>query len=231
MGEIIYGSDVKFTTLPVDTTIIFNPDLTYGTVSDIEGNTYKTVQIGTQVWMAENLKVTKYRDGSSIQNIKDKYTWINDTIGAYCLWENSNLYGSTFGHLYNYYAVANKSNLCPTGWHVPTNDEWTSLITYLGGEIFAGNKLKETGTTHWQGPYTDATNETGFTALPGGYLDSTIGVDVGLGTFGVWWSSTMSSGSTSLISIMSCFDSECYVGGIQSRLMSEGISVRCIKDN
>jgi uncharacterized protein (TIGR02145 family) len=230
--EIIYGSDVKFTTLPIDTIKIFNPDLTYGTVSDIDGNTYKTIQIGTQLWMAENLKVTKYRDGSSIQNIKDKYTWSVDTIGAYCTYDN-NLYGATFGYLYNYYTVADKRNLCPIGWHVPTDSEWTILTTYLGGEIFAGSKLKETGMTHWQSPNTDATNETGFTALPGGFLDgfySYYGFN-GIGTLGVWWSSTMSSNLTSLTANLYYYDSGFIVGGYQSHLLYDGISVRCVKNN
>ncbi|MGA1977658.1 MAG: fibrobacter succinogenes major paralogous domain-containing protein [Bacteroidales bacterium] len=227
--QVRYGSDVEFKTLPLDTIIVFNPNLTYGVVSDIDGNNYKTIQIGTQVWMAENLRVTKYRNGSSIQNIEDQNTWINNISGAYCFFMNNKLYGATFGCFYNFYAVANKSNLCPTGWHVPSNDEWTTLGTYLGGIFDAGGKLKETGETHWYSPNTGATNETGFTALPGGYYMSYESGEAfcEIGTRETWWSATTADTSDALVYITD------YVGefGAFGYPMIDGISVRCLKDN
>jgi uncharacterized protein (TIGR02145 family) len=158
------------------------------TVTDIDGNVYHTVTIGSQTWMAENLKVTRYRDSSSIPNVTIDSVWTGLSTGAYC-WSNNNIYlGNTYGALYNWYAVNNTKGLCPTGWHVPSEDEWTTLTDYLGGA--AGGKLKETGTTHWNYPNGSATNESGFTALPGGGRGEFFG-DVG--RYGDWWSSSESS--------------------------------------
>ncbi len=139
------------------------------TLTDIEGNEYKVVKIGEQVWMAENLLTTKYNDSTAIPLVTDITAWGNLSTPGYCWYNNdSATYAQTYGALYNWYTV-NTGNLCPTGWHVPTDTEWTTLTTYHGGESVAGGKLKETGTTHWDTPNTGATNETGFTALPGGY--------------------------------------------------------------
>ena len=139
-----------------------------GTVSDIDGNTYKTVTIGTQTWMAENLRVARYKNGTEIPLVTDETDWAALSTPGYCWYNNDEAtYKANYGALYNWYTVST-SNLCPTGWHVPTDAEWTTLTTYLGGESVAGGKLKETGTTHWTSPNTGATNETGFTALPGG---------------------------------------------------------------
>jgi uncharacterized protein (TIGR02145 family) len=137
------------------------------TVTDVEGNVYNTVTIGNQTWMKENLKVTKYRDGTAIgtttasipNDSSSKYQWAYN--GA-----ESNV--STYGRLYTWYAATDSRGVCPSGWHLPTNAEWTTLITYLG-ESVAGGKMKEAGTTHWISPNTGATNSSGFTALPGGY--------------------------------------------------------------
>jgi uncharacterized protein (TIGR02145 family) len=165
--KMYYGPEVTFTTLKLDTIIKFNPNLTYGSLLDIDGNIYKTIQIGSQVWMAENLRVTKFRNGSNIQQI-DKNWDDTDTLGAYCYFKNHSSYVTTFGLLYSYYAIVNSQKLCPTGWHVPDENEWTILETDLGGPSVAGGKLKESGTTHWLVPNDGATNESGFTALPGG---------------------------------------------------------------
>jgi uncharacterized protein (TIGR02145 family) len=136
--------------------------------TDGDNNNYPVVKIGTQTWMAENLKTTKYNDGNVIPNVTDG-TWSTLTTPAYCWYVNDAVtYKATYGALYNWYTV-NTGKLCPTGWHAPTDAEWTILNTYLGGESVAGGKLKETGTAHWNSPNTGATNETGFTALPGGY--------------------------------------------------------------
>jgi uncharacterized protein (TIGR02145 family) len=223
--EKVYGSDLEFTTLPFDKTLIFNSGLIYGSLSDNEGNTYKTIQIGTQVWMAENLIATKYRDGSSIQNIEDEKKWYADTIGAYCLFKNGLYYGNTFGNLYNFYAVAGQHNLCPTGWHVPSIAEWTILEVYLGNN--AGGKLKEAGTTHWDSPNTGATNESGFTAIPG---SSRIQGFDDVGNFGGWWSFPKHDASTSLTIEVGSKSNLLFVGK-EGFYFNFGLSVRCLKDN
>jgi len=136
--------------------------------SDFDGNYYHTVVIGTQTWMVDNLLVTHFRDGTNIPNVTDNTAWAGLTTPGYC-WYNNDFatYKATYGALYNWYTVST-GNLCPVGWHVPSDAEWTTLGTFLGGDNIAGSKLKEVGTNHWSSPNTDATNETGFTALPGG---------------------------------------------------------------
>jgi uncharacterized protein (TIGR02145 family) len=213
--------------------IIFNPDLTYGTMSDIDGNTYKTIQIGTQTWMAENLKVTKYSNGSAIPLVTDEAAWAALTTPGYCWYDNdAATHKGTYGALYNWYVVDTVSNgsknVCPMGWHVPTDAEWTSLITYLGGEDIAGGKLKETGKTHWKDPNQGATNESGFTALPGG-LRSLDGVSYNIGISGSWWSST-----EYLYPYGAYLWSFGYIDSKACRSYNDGkingLSVRCVKD-
>jgi uncharacterized protein (TIGR02145 family) len=172
------------------TTAVFNSNVTYGTMTDQDGNVYKTLTIGTQTWMAENLRTTIYNDGTAIHNVTDNDEWLGLTIGAYCNYNNTTSVDTiaTYGRLYNWYAV-NTGKLAPTGWHVPTDAEWTQLADYLGGTSVAGGKLKETDTSHWNSPNTSATNETGFTALPGGGRGG--GRPFGdIGGRGFWWSAT-----------------------------------------
>jgi uncharacterized protein (TIGR02145 family) len=209
-----YGSVVSFTTP--------------GTLTDIDGNVYNTVVIGTQVWMAENLKTTRYRNGDPIRYISDSTQWnIYLATGAYCTYRNDNSYANIYGHLYNWYAVNNNRKIAPSGWHIPSNDEWTTLTTFLGGFLVAGGKLKEAGTTHWASPNTGATNETGFTALPGGYRDGYEGMFEYLKTYLYMWSSTSADNSKGWCRFM---DNE---GIIESEFVFEkifGFSVRCMKD-
>ena len=137
-------------------------------ITDIEGNSYNTVLIDSQCWMAENLVTTKYNDGTDIPYVTDGTAWMNLSTAAYAWYNNDEAtYGNTYGALYNWHVV-NSSNICPNGWHVPTTSEWTSLTTYLGGVSIAGGKLKESGTEHWDSPNLGATNESGFTSLPAG---------------------------------------------------------------
>jgi len=131
-----------------------NPTTTAGKVTDIDGNVYDTVKIGTQIWIIENLKTTKYNDGTSIPMVTDSAAWINLTTPGYCWHKNTSAsYKNTYGALYNWYAV-NTGKLAPKGWHVPSDAEWTTLITYLGGDSIAGGKMKETGMSHWFSPNT-----------------------------------------------------------------------------
>lgn len=155
-----YGSQQSFTT----TGSLAN----CGTVTDIDGNVYNTVTIGTQCWMVENLKTTKYNDGTSIPNITDYTAWSGLATGAWCYYNNDANSYATYGRQYNWYAV-NTSKLAPIGWHVPSDAEWVILINYLGGASVAGGTMKESGTNHWVFPNTGATNSSGFSGLPGGH--------------------------------------------------------------
>ncbi len=148
--------------------IIFNPSVVYDSMTDQDGNTYKTVTLGTQTWMAENLKVVHYRNGDPIPNVTDDQDWWNLRTGAYCDYGNAPEVSKVYGKLYNWYAVDDSRNIAPSGWHVPTNEEWGILVNYLRGYMEAGGKLKESDYTHWPSPNVGANNITGFTAIPGG---------------------------------------------------------------
>lgn len=159
------------------------------TVTDIDGNVYHTVKIGTQVWMVENLRVTKFNDGVAIPLVEDNEPWSELSAAGYCWYNNDEAnFKSEYGALYNWYAVEN-DKLCPVGWHVASNEEWKTLIDYLGGEDVAGGKLKEFGTSHWLSPNAGATNASNFSALPGGgrYFDGTWWE---VGGFANYWTST-----------------------------------------
>ena len=132
------------------------------TVTDINGNVYNVIVIGSQSWFKESLKATKYNDGTDIPNVIDNTLWSTNSTGAYCDYNNTSSNSTLYGRLYNWYVIGstNPKNVCPTGWHVATDADWTALATFLGGESVAGGKLKETGTTHWTTPNTGATNET-----------------------------------------------------------------------
>ena len=220
-----YGNQVTFKTLANVNGVNFNPDLTYGTINDIDGNLYQTITIGNQTWMAENLKTTRYRNGDPIPNITDGTSWQGLTTGAY-VWYNNNqeTYKST-GALYNWYAVTDVRNLAPAGWHVPTDAEWSTLTTLLG-ESVAGGKMKETGTTHWTTPNTGATNESGFTALPGGYSNYNCTFS-DLGTYGWWWTSSEFSSTEGVNRYMNYNLSRAYRSANNKVI---GFSVRCVRD-
>jgi uncharacterized protein (TIGR02145 family) len=214
------------------TTAIFNPDLTYGTVTDQDGNIYKTIVIGTQTWMAENLRTTKYNDGTPIPHVSNDTDWCSLTTGAYCNYNNTSNADSisTYGRLYTWYTVGT-GKLAPAGWHVCTDNDWRTLIAYLGGDRIAGGKMKEAGTTHWSSPNTGADNSSGFTALPGGYRcfwegDSIFG---GIGDAGAWWSSDYWYGDI-WVRIVENDISATYLDAVNLERKVYGFSVRCIKD-
>jgi uncharacterized protein (TIGR02145 family) len=194
--------------------------------SDIDGNVYHTVVIGSQEWMVENLKTTKYNDGTAIPLVTDGTEWNNLTTPGYCWYNNdAATYKNTYGALYNWYSV-NMGKLAPTGWHVPTDSDWSTLGTYLGGDAVAGGKLKEVGTTHWNSPNTGATNETGFSALPGGSCGG--GNFVNVGIFGNWWSATENGASIAYSRSLSC--SSFTLGYWWNYNKNCGFSVRCVRD-
>jgi uncharacterized protein (TIGR02145 family) len=202
-------------------------------ITDNDGNTYKTVIIGTQTWMAENLKTAKYSDGTPIPNITDNIQWENNTTGAWSYYNNDVANNAKYGKLYNWYAMNKTSNgnknVCPTGWHVPTDTEWTVLTDYLGGLTIAGGKMKEVGTTSWNKPNTDATNTSLFSALPGGYRDD--GSYKSIGNYGNWWSSTeldlVSAWNYGLYSFNGNFNGNAYR---YYSVKTYGLSVRCLRD-
>ena len=200
-------------------------DLT-GTVTDVDGNTYNTVTIGTQVWMKENLRTTKYRNADPIPNVTDPTQWYTIITGAYCDYNNDLTYSATYGRLYNWYAV-NTGILAPAGWHIPSDAEWTVLENYLGDASLAGGKLKEMGTTHWQSPKAAATNETGFTGFPGGYRSSS-GSYYDITYMGVWWSSTTGSDISYAYYRFLDFNTGFVIRNEDYKV--DGYSVRCIRD-
>ena len=164
------------------------------TVTDIDGNIYHQVTIGTQVWLAENLKTTRYRNGDVIPNETVDSLWnklSNNSTGALCNYNNDVNTGNTYGFLYNWYAASDSRGLAPEGWHVASEADWQTLVTYLGGDTVAGGKLKEAGTAHWSSPNAGATNQSGFTALPAG-LRVYSGKFEMMGTMGLFWTSTPS---------------------------------------
>lgn len=200
-----------------------------GTVTDIEGNSYKTVVIGNQEWMAENLKTTKYNDGTDIPLEEENKTWIAITTPAYCWYSNDQHNKDYFGALYNWHAVYT-GKLCPEGWRVPTDDEWTQLTDFLGGLEIAGGKLKQSGTELWNSPNFGANNESGFSALPGGYR---YGYFWGNGEFyekglnGYFWTSTEYTDTHARTRTVNAERAKVYQSVF---VKNNGFCVRCMKD-
>ena len=206
-----YGNTVSFTTKN-------------GAI-DSDGNIYNAITIGTQIWLLENLKTTKYNDGTDIPLVTTTASWINLTTPAYCWYNNdASTYKADYGALYNWYTV-NTGKICPIGWHVPIKTEWETLITYVGG-VSAIGKLKETGTAHWINPNEGATNESGFTAFGGGYRTS-VGAFGQLGQSGIWWAAATNGIYTGFNLFLTNYSSQSvyYDNG-----KSYGHSVRCLKN-
>ncbi|NLD95230.1 MAG: hypothetical protein GX639_21480 [Fibrobacter sp.] len=195
-------------------------------VMDNDGNLYATVTIGTQVWLVENLKTTKYRDGTPIPNVINNTDWSNLLTPGYCWYNNNGQNKEPTGALYNWYTV-NTGNLAPAGWHVPTDAEWGTLETYLGGSSVSGGKLKVTGTTYWESPNNGATNESGFSAFPGGDRDGGGGTFSSFSMSGVWWSTTELDTDNAAY---------CYMTALSARFFRSdgtkkcGFRVRCVRD-
>lgn len=201
-----------------------SPWIVYGSVADKEGNTYKTLAIGNKTWMVENLKTTKYNDGTPIPVIPDATYW-NSLESPACCWQENNIaYKVTYGLLYNWFVIAT-DKLCPEGWHIPTDADWTELTDYLGGESGSAGKLKEAGIKHWNSPNNGATNETHFRALPGGNLNSADSLFQNLHEIGYWWTSSSFSSDLAVTRIMydNSNDVEKYFYPKKN-----GFSVRCV---
>ena len=198
------------------------------TVTDIDGNVYKTVTIFREVWMMENLKTTRYNDSTRIPLVIDNEAW-GEATPAYCWYDNFEYANkNTYGALYNWYAI-NTNKLCPTGWHVSTKKEWKILLYHLGN-YEAGWQLKERGTTHWRAPNKGVTNSSGFTALPGGYRKRS-GAFIGIGSFGNWWATPRNSIAIPWYQNWNYrFGSFSMVVSANRHKKRVGLSVRSIKD-
>jgi uncharacterized protein (TIGR02145 family) len=222
-----YGSSVSFTT--------------HDTLIDIDGNIYESVKIGNQWWMAENLKVTHYRNGDSIPKVTDKIEWSTIISGAFCNYANAASFDTTYGHLYNWFSVIDNRGIAPEGWHVPTDEEWKELEMYLGMSpndadetewrgTDEGGKLKEVGLTHWKSPNTGANNQSGFKALPGGGragYEPYEGNYYYLGELASIWSSTEATNLLAWFRDISYQKSNIKRSNISKR---NGFSIRCVKD-
>ena len=196
-------------------------------VDDADGNVYDAVTIGTQVWMTKDLRSSKYNDQTSIPKVTDNTEWSTLTTAAFCWYNNDSVnYESSYGKLYNFYAVET-GKLCPTGWHVASDADWTTLTDFLGGSTVAAGILKETSTEHWLSPNTGATNDFGFSALGAGYRYYSDGVSYELKQYGSWWSSTVDTSTNSWRRRM---DYNNTIVGRYSANKKMGFQVRCIKN-
>jgi uncharacterized protein (TIGR02145 family) len=215
-----------------------------GLVTDCDGNEYETVLIGNQEWMAENLRTACYQNGDPIPNEQGSVQWDGEdgvSTGAWCHYNNDSQYEIPYGKIYNWYAVDDPRNLCPLGWHVPTDAEWSVMIGFLDPQhdpnvideqsTIAGGKMKSVGTVHWESPNAGATNESGFSALPGGARGADLTNDQfnnTLGFLGGWWASDTAWWSHQPFLRLIEYDD----GDIERAygLKRSGLSVRCIKD-
>jgi uncharacterized protein (TIGR02145 family) len=209
-----YGNQVSFASLQT------------GQFTDIENNVYNSVTIGTQIWMKENLKTTKTNDNTSILNITGNNTWSTSVQAGYCWYNNEkDNYKDYYGALYNWYAI-NTGNLCPVGWHVPSDGEWSTLVNYLGGQDVAGGKMKEIGTSFWQSPNSGATNESGFSALGGGQRSPGF---YELMLSGRWWSAIEADYSFAWATVIGYNTTYVLLNWRAGK--GTGLSVRCLKNN
>jgi uncharacterized protein (TIGR02145 family) len=209
-----------------------------GTVTDVEGTVYKTIKIGNQVWMAENLKTTKYRNGENIPFVSGKDPWASRAVPklpAYCNSGDDPGTVAVYGRLYNWHAVNDRRGLAPAGWHIPSEGEWSTLINYLGGKSVAGRKMKEAGTAHWPATSDTADNSSGFTAL---YIsnrryDGSFWLITVTTASAYWWTSTEAEPGNTMPDAKSIYASVFFkspLASISGEIQNAGLSVRCVKD-
>jgi uncharacterized protein (TIGR02145 family) len=189
-----------------------------------------SVTIGTQKWMTVNLDIETYRNGDIIPQVTDLAIWVALKTGAWCYYNNDVANGAKYGKLYNWYAVNDSRGLAPQGWHIPTDAEWTTLGNFLGGDDVAGAKLKEVGTLTWRSPNTNATNESGFSGLPGGNVDFSFGFINPVGSVGSWWSSTELDYPNIIFAWSRTLNYNSGRLGRNSSVKKDGYSVRCLRD-
>lgn len=198
-------------------------------ISDMDGNMYTTVKINQQTWLGQNLNVSHFRNGDPIPEVRTDEEWEkagNEHKPAWCYYENSTAQGKTYGKLYNWYAVNDPRGLAPKGYHIPTDQDWNTMSSYLGGGEKAGGKLKEKGMAHWKSPNTEATNSSGWNGLPAG-LNYSFGTFVGVGSTGYWWTSVENGEVTANVYSLSFENSTLFDLFLNKGV---GLSVRCIRD-
>ena len=210
-----YGNEQHFVTQALSET----------TVTDIDGNVYDVVTIGSQTWMKENLKVTRYSNGEPISSGLNDATWKAATTGAFSIYNNDAGNNNVYGKLYNWYAGVDSRKIAPPGWHVPSRQEWETLTNFLGGLSVAGGQIKESGLVHWATPNTGATNSSGFTGLPTGSRLNTGAFDF-IGSGGYWWTITEDSAEADAILLKNDVAEAIIVTGSKQN----GAAIRCIKD-
>ncbi len=199
-----------------------------GTVTDIDGNVYSTIGIGGQIWMAQNLKAARFRNGEVVPEISDNSGWQSTIYAARCSYNNDISVSSEYGYMYNWHAVSDTRKLAPEGWHVPTDDEWDTLINWLGGPDSAGVKLKEAGFGHWAAPNEGATNESGFSAYPGGWRIN-MGNFYDLNTRGYWWTISNDYLPSTMATAYAMYNDSVKVEDL-AVITNFGLYVRCVKD-
>lgn len=203
----------------------FDTETTTGSIDWMSGH-YETIKIGNQWWMAENLHTNGYRNGDVIYKITDSLTWLNARAGALCVYDNISdiSYWWEYGYLYNWHATKNTRGIAPPGWHIPSKEEWDILIAYLGGIDNAGRVMKEAGLTHWKEPNPDASNESGFTALPSGLRSD---IYEQFGETAIFWTATESDEQSAICISLSYENNEVLYS---VRRKEDGLSIRCVKD-
>ena len=218
-----YGTQISFSTL--------------AGLIDVDGNVYNSVVIGTQTWMKENLRVSKYRNGDAVPMVTGNAAWDQQVAGAFCYYNNDSNIDPVYGKLYNWYAATDVRGLCPTGWHLPSDQEWIELENFLGGAAVAGGSMKIPGTTYWNSPNTGATNSSNFSAPAAGLRrdgngnPNEMGVFYVLGINGVWWTATeLNSTNAWWHTIDFAHVDASRAAGDAENNKGSGFSVRCIKD-
>ncbi len=228
MKKILYLLSIAFLMLQSCSSSSSDSNANSTTVTDTDGNVYQTLTICDQTWTKSNLNVAHYRNGDEIPQVTNGAQWTAATTGVWCYYANTSSNGTTYGKLYNWYAVNDPRGLAPSGYHIPTDAEWTSLTTCLGGEAIAGGKMKETGTAHWASPNTGATNTSGFMALPAGGHTNFVPLyfeDINDGTS--FWSSSQNSASDAWARSLYYTETNLFR---EPYFKNFGLSVRCIKD-
>ena len=233
-NSINYSNELQITTGNSTSLNVPGPNVT-----DIDGNMYQSITNCSQTWLQSNLNVSKYSDGTSIPQVTDPTQWANLTTGAWCYYGNSLNFGVIYGKLYNWYAVAGiynaaseanpslRKKLAPVGWHIPTHAEWNYLSNCLGGETVAGGKMKATGPSLWNSPNLAATNESGFTGLPGGFRTGASSAFQSVSYCGYWWSSSESSPTNIWYRYLDNGDGSLHK---EDYYKDFGRSVRCVRD-
>ncbi len=207
------------------------------TIKDVDGNSYKTVKLGGQTWMAENLKTTRFSDSTEIQIIKDDASSLSYHNSGCSEYLHDASIGKKYGKLYDWYTIdrvknGNK-NICPSGWHLPKIEEWKELVEYLGGHEVAGGYLKQAGTENWLSPNKDANNASLFNALPGGesiLVNSDKALFEKLGSTGTWWSYNFDEEDYDVSALVLILSAENSNVSYRNAYKLEGLSVRCLKD-